>query len=105
MQRNSSIVLTTVAYAAAALACKDVRGPPTTTVEADSADQIAFGISHTISTDGMRRVLIEADTGYNYDARQTTELRQLTVIFYSPQGGETSRITVTGAFTTTVPAT
>ena len=81
------------AYAVVALACRGIEGPPTTTMVGDSADNVAFGITHNVSTDGMRRVRIEADTAYQYDARQTVELRQLTVVFYSTEGAESSRIT------------
>jgi LPS export ABC transporter protein LptC len=81
------------AYAAVAVACRGIEGPPTTVMEGDSADNVVFGIKHSISTDGMRRVRIEADTGYYYEAQQAVELRQLTVIFYSTEGAESSRIT------------
>ena len=82
-----------MAYAAAALACRGVEGPPTTIVEADSADQVLFGLANNVTTDGMRVVRIEADTAYFYENAQITELRQLTIVFFSPQGAETSRIT------------
>ena len=82
-----------MAHAAAALACRGVEGPPTTIVEADSADQVLFGVAHNVTTDGMRVVRIEADTAYFYETAQITELRQLTIVFFSPQGAETSRIT------------
>jgi LPS export ABC transporter protein LptC len=74
-------------------ACSGVEGPPTIVTEGDSADNVMFGISHTVMTDGVRRVRIDADTAYYYESRQTAELHQLTVIFFSPAGGETSRIT------------
>ena len=82
-----------MAYAAVALACRGVEGPPTTIVAADSADQVLFGVAHNVTTDGMRVVRIEADTAYFYEATQITELRQLTIVFFSPQGAETSRVT------------
>jgi LPS export ABC transporter protein LptC len=62
-------------------------------MEGDSADQTAFGIEHNISNEGLRRVRIEADTRDYYDAQQSVELRQLTVIFFSTEGVESSRIT------------
>ena len=83
-----------MAYAAVALACQHEHGElPTTIVEADSADQVLFGVAHNVTMDGMRVVRIEADSAYFYEAAQITELRQLTVVFFSPQGAETSRIT------------
>jgi LPS export ABC transporter protein LptC len=82
-----------IAYAVVAMACSGVEGPPTTVFAADSADRVAFGVGHNVTTNGMLRVRIEADTTYFYDASQTAELRQLTIIFFSAEGQETSRIT------------
>jgi LPS export ABC transporter protein LptC len=62
-------------------------------MERDSADQTLFGIAHNVTTDGMRHVRIEADTAYYFESTQMVELRQLTVIFYTPEGVESSRIT------------
>ncbi len=93
MHRNRLGPVVSIAYAAVALACSGVEGPPTTVVGVDSADRVAFGVGHNVTTNGMLRVRIEADTTYFYDASQTAELRQLTVIFFSAQGAETSRIT------------
>ena len=93
MHRNRLGPVASIAYAAVALACSGMEGPPTTVVEADSADRVAFGVGHNVTTNGMRRVRLEADTTYFYDASQTAELRQLTVIFFSSEGAETSRIT------------
>ncbi len=93
MRRNWLGPVVSIAYAAVVLACSGVEGPPTTVVGADSADRIAFGVGHNVTTNGMLRVRIEADTTYFYDASQTAELRQLTIIFFSAEGIETSRIT------------
>ncbi len=93
MRRNRLGPVVSIAYAAVVLACSGVDGPPTTVVGADSADRIAFGVGHNVTTNGILRVRIEADTTYFYDASQTAELRQLTIIFFSAEGIETSRIT------------
>ena len=93
MFRSTGTCLAVSAYAVVALACRGVEGPPPTIMEGASADNVVFGISHNVSTDGMRRVRIEADTGYYYEAQQSVELRQLTVTFFSPEGAESSRIT------------
>ena len=85
--------MVSIAYAAVVLACGRVEGPPTAVFAADSADRVAFGVGHNVTTNGMLRVRIEADTTYFYDASQTAELRQLTIIFFSSEGMETSRIT------------
>ena len=93
MRRERLGPAVSIAYAAVVLACSGVEGPPTTVFEADSADRIAFGVGHNVTSNGMLRVRIEADTTYFYDASQTAKLRQLTVIFFSAEGIETSRIT------------
>ncbi len=93
MRRNRLGPVVSIAYAAVVMACSGMEGPPTTVVGADSADRIAFGVGHNVTTNGILRVRIEADTTYFYDASQTAELRQLTIIFFSAEGIETSRIT------------
>ena len=93
MDRNRLAPVVSIAYAVIALACSGVEAPPTAVFAADSADRIMFGVGHNVTTNGMLRVRIEADTTYFYDASQTAELRQLTIIFFSSEGQETSRIT------------
>lgn len=74
-------------------ACGGVDGPPTTIVEADSADRIVFGLEHNVTLDGVLQARVEADTAFFYDASQTAELKQLTVVFYTAQGQESSTLT------------
>ncbi len=81
------------AFAAVAIGCGGVQGPPTTIVDADSADQIVFGLDHIVTTSGVRRVRVEADTAFYYASTQTFELRQMKVIFYTPVGTESSTLT------------
>lgn len=74
--------------------CKD-KGvtPPVTQTEADSADQILFGLSHYVTELGIRRSLVEADTAYMYDPTQTAELKKVKVTFYDDDGGIKSILT------------
>jgi LPS export ABC transporter protein LptC len=81
------------AVAAIAIGCGGVEGPPTTIVDADSADQIVFGLDHIITTSGVLRVRVEADTAYFYASTQRFELRQMKVIFYTTVGIESSTLT------------
>lgn len=79
--------------AAVAIGCGGVEGPPTTVVDADSADQIVFGLDHIITTSGVLRVRVEADTAYYYASTQRFELRQMKVTFYTEIGTESSTLT------------
>lgn len=76
-----------------AIGCGGVEGPPTTVVDADSADQIVFGLDHIITTSGVLRVRVEADTAFFYASTQRFELRQMKVIFYNTVGIESSTLT------------
>jgi len=83
-----------LAWAALQLAaCAGVEQPPTTATEADSADQIGYGIMHFLTEDGMRRMRLTADSAYAYHRAQRHRLFGLRVTFYSPEGRETSTLT------------
>jgi LPS export ABC transporter protein LptC len=77
---------------AAALACGPDDLPPTT-VAADSADMVYFGVRHHVTDEGVRRATIEADSAYFFDGPQLIEMLSPTVTFYSPEGVETSTLT------------
>jgi LPS export ABC transporter protein LptC len=85
---------TLLASSAALAACQDegVR-PPVTQTEADSADQILFGLFHYVTEDGIKRSLVEADTAYLFDATQTAELKKVKVTFYDESGAISSVLT------------
>lgn len=74
-------------------ACGGVETPPTATMVRDSADQVLLGLKHNLTLDGVLRAHLEADSGYFYQASQRADLVGVSVIFYSPQGVETSRLT------------
>jgi len=74
-------------------ACGGVDTPPTATVVRDSADQVLFRLKHNLTLDGVLRAHLEADTAYFYQSSQRADLVGVSVIFYSPQGVETSRLT------------
>jgi len=88
------LVLAAAALAASAAGCKDDAVRPTMTVAAaDSADQILEGMEHIITTDGIRRTRVVADTAYIYEATQLARLKHVTVTFFDPGGIETSTVT------------
>jgi LPS export ABC transporter protein LptC len=77
-----------------AVACKDdaIR-PPANAEAADTADQVLGGMEHIITTDGVRRTRVLADTAYLYDATNLARLKVVTVTFYDANGNETSTVT------------
>lgn len=77
----------------AASACGGTGEPPTTSAVPDSADQVLFGMSLTLTVEGALRVKVEADTAFLYQGPQTAELRHVRVQFYSPEGAISSTVT------------
>jgi LPS export ABC transporter protein LptC len=84
-----------VALVVTALAgCEESGAKPTTTMQAsDSADQVLEGFSHYVTSEGVRRSRVEADTAYFYESTQITDLRRIKVIFYDLKGQESSTLT------------
>ena len=74
-------------------ACGGVETPPTATVVRDSADQVLYHMKHNLTLEGVLRAHLEADTAYFYQASQRVDLVGVSVVFYSPEGRETSRLT------------
>ncbi len=69
--------------------CEESGAKPTTTLQAtDSADQVLEGFSHYVTSEGVRRSRVEADTAYFYESTQVTELRRIKVVFYDLKGVE-----------------
>lgn len=78
---------------ALATACGGSEARPTSVSAADSADQVFFGLEHNLTLDGVLRANVRADTAYFYQSTQRAELRGVAVVFYSPTGEQTSRLT------------
>jgi LPS export ABC transporter protein LptC len=74
-------------------ACGGMDTPPTMMAVTDSADQVLYGLKHNLTVDGVLRAHLEADTAYFYQASQRADLLGVKVIFYSPQGVQTSTLT------------
>jgi LPS export ABC transporter protein LptC len=92
--RSALLLVTLAGVAFGAAACGETGVRPTATVQAaDTADQVLAEVSHYITDDGVRRSLVKADTAYFYDATQTAELLNITVVFYDDNGNETSTLT------------
>lgn len=91
---GKAVMLVPMAMALLALgACKDdaIR-PPLTVTAADSADQVLEGMEHIITSDGVKRTRVIADTAYLYEATQLARLKVVKTTFYDLNGFETSTV-------------
>jgi len=80
--------------ALALTACEESGARPSAIIEApDSADQVLEGFTHYVTTDGVRRSRVEADTAYFFEATQITNLASPKVTFYDLKGAESSTLT------------
>jgi LPS export ABC transporter protein LptC len=92
--RRAAGTLLGIAAALGLAACESGGVRPTATVSAaDSADQVIEGFSHFVTTNGIRRTLLEADSAFYYDATQTAVLKKPHATFYDEKGAEISRMT------------
>jgi LPS export ABC transporter protein LptC len=60
---------------------------------ADTADQVLEGFVHHVTTDGVRKSRIEADTAWFYEATQSATLHNVRITFYDAKGAERSKLT------------
>ena len=98
--RRSAVLMARLLAAVLASGCEESGARPTTTIQApDTADQILEGFSHYVTSDGVRRSRVEADTAYFYEATQITNLKNVKVTFYDLKGEESSTLTArTGVY-------
>lgn len=75
------------------VACGGVDTPPTMAGVSDSVDQVLYQLRHNLTLEGVLRAHLEADTAYFYQVPQRADLVGVTVVFYSPEGRQTSRLT------------
>src|SRR5204863_7788739 len=74
-------------------ACDTGIKPTATISAADSADQVLDSMSHYMTSGGVQRAHVLADTAYFYSPSQTAELRQVHITFYDTRGAHTSSLT------------
>jgi LPS export ABC transporter protein LptC len=77
----------------ALLACRDGSRPTATITPADTADQVLIGMSHYVTSDGVQRARVRADTAAFFSPSQSAELRHLHITFFKPDGSESSTLT------------
>ena len=94
MRARSAVAAVAILAMAALSGCEETGARPTTTVQAaDSADQVLEGFSHYVTSEGVRRSRVEADTAYFYEGTQITTLSNPKVTFYDLKGAEGSTLT------------
>lgn len=81
--------------AALALACNTGTEPRITAANplADSADQVMFGVNTMITSRGVLRAQLGADTGYFFDGNTRIEVRQERTVFYTSTGQQNAVLT------------
>ena len=70
-------------------ACTDKKAPTLATrasVLPDSAEQMSFGLEHELTSKGIRRAQLHADTAYFYDDGNRIEMRRMNTVFYTVDG-------------------
>ena len=57
------------------------------------ADNIAFFVTHHMTTEGIRTATLEADTAFSFESARRLDFLQVKVVFYNEQGAETGTLT------------
>jgi LPS export ABC transporter protein LptC len=72
----------------AGAACRDTKAPtlPARGAIPDSAEQVMFGLRHALTTAGVRRAQLHADTAFFYDEGNRIDLRVVRTTFYTAAG-------------------
>jgi LPS export ABC transporter protein LptC len=84
-----------VAAAAVVAACDSGTEPRVTATNplADSADQVMFGISTMITSQGVLRAKLQGDTAYFFDGSTRVEVRNERTTFYTATGQQNAVLT------------
>jgi LPS export ABC transporter protein LptC len=92
-----------VACLSALTACGDSGEPPLVAEDVlslnEEANQVVFGLEHWVTSEGIRRARVDADTAFFIEDRAQVELRVMHVVFFDAAGDTTSILTsVTGTY-------
>lgn len=94
--RRAAALGTVAIFATVALAaCKSEQAPTVVAASAlpDSAEQVMFRLRHQLTTSGVRRANLLADTAFFYDDGNRIEMRRVRVVFFSTAGDSNSVLT------------
>lgn len=80
---------------AAAMACSTKKEPPVATHSplADSADQVMYGARFNLTSDGLQRAHLDADTAYFFDDNTRIELEKVHTTFFTATGAKDAVLT------------
>lgn len=69
-------------------ACAEKKALPTArgSALADSADQVMYGLKFSLTSDGVARALLNADTAYFFDENTRAELENVQTTFFTTTG-------------------
>jgi hypothetical protein len=83
--------------AAALVSCREGSEPPLVAEEIlrlnEAANQVVFGLDHYVTTEGVRRAHVEADTAFFLEGKPMVDLRVMHVTFFDAEGDTTSILT------------
>lgn len=91
--RRLSLTLLLDALVVWSVACSEGVKPTATITAADTADQVLFNMTTYVTTNGVLRAKVLADTSYLYNSTQLAEMKNVHVTFYDATGRETSTLT------------
>ena len=96
MTRPSIPVVLIALAATAFVACREpstAAVPTKTTVLPDSADQLMFGLRVALTTAGVRRGELQADTAFFYDQTTRIEMNAVNTLFFDAAGTKNATMT------------
>ena len=89
MSRVILLVLLALLYA-----CGEATAPPATAEQEEmDADNVVLNVTHLMTTDGVRRALMYADTAFVYDDSAQMHLRKVRLELYDEAGRKTADLT------------
>jgi LPS export ABC transporter protein LptC len=83
-----------LAVAVALASCKSAKAPAVVGATAlpDSAEQVMFKLRHQLTSGGVRRATLTADTAFFYDDGNRIEMRRVRMVFFSVAGDSNSNL-------------
>ncbi len=93
MKRAALAALVVAAATLGACQADDVARPVSVIQGADTADQVIVGFRHYVTSEGIRKARVDADSAYIYTDTQTTDLRDVTATFFGGDGREVATMT------------
>ncbi len=89
-----------VGMIAALSACAERGVTPARGTVSDSADQVIQGLETEVTNGGVRVSKVIAESAWVYNARQVTDMKKVTMIFYDDHGEVASTVTAdSGSYT------